>query len=150
MLSKSATYVRYLYVVVSKKYGYRHTGERTYTTTHAFSDLSLLGKMRDPAVSTTSSARKKINVELLVLGWYTATGWDNRNGKEICVKCFPGLETWSEGSDQCGLIGIASNVIELWAKAERGAANRVWKGHLSWRTFWTPDLMISGPPSNYW
>ena len=48
------------------------------------------------------------------------TGPDHINSKDICLKCFLGLETWYEGSNQCELIEIASKIIEIGAKLSVG------------------------------
>ena len=48
------------------------------------------------------------------------TGLVHINRKELSLKCFSGLETWYEGSNQCELIEIASKVIEIGAKLIAG------------------------------
>ena len=50
------------------------------------------------------------NQELIV------TRSDNIESKEICLKCFTGLETWYKGSNQCELLDIASTSLKSRAK----------------------------------
>ena len=49
-----------------------------------------------------------------------ATGSVHINSKEIFLKCFIGLETWYEGSNQCEKMGKTSTIIEIGAKLSVG------------------------------
>ena len=40
------------------------------------------------------------------------TGSVHINSKEMVLKCFPGLETWQKGSNECELIEIASKLLK--------------------------------------
>ena len=52
--------------------------------------------------------------------WLGYTGPDTMHSKEIFLKCYTGLKTWQEGSNQCELIEMSSTIIEIGAILSEG------------------------------